>query len=300
LRTLPNYYLILAIYVILSLSAATASPSPIWKFLSFTQNMGIPNAFTPSWSLCVEEQFYLAFPMVVLVLARRRSPRLVVLALASILALGLILRTAIWFACRPDRLPSASALAAYMANLYFPTYCRLDGITCGVALAAVKCFRPAIWQRLTARPNALLAGSGLFFTASILAFWTRYTLFCSTLGFTLISASFTLLTAHVLSGRRLIGSRNIPGTATVALLSYAIYLTHSLAIECAERLVTAWGVTVQSAPGVAVATTLIVVFASVLYYVVERPCLRLRDQFFGKKKSPRWEKALVPIAEAGN
>ena len=88
LRTLPNYYIVLAIYLMVSASM------PVRRYLTFTQNFGIPSAFTPSWSLCVEEQFYLVFPLVVMALAKTRSPKLVMAVFAGILLVGIGVRAA--------------------------------------------------------------------------------------------------------------------------------------------------------------------------------------------------------------
>jgi peptidoglycan/LPS O-acetylase OafA/YrhL len=275
LRTLPNYYVVLSIYLIVS------APVPAWRFFIFTQNLGIPSGFTPSWSLCVEEHFYLAFPLVVMVLARIRSPNLVAFVFGVILLFGIGVRAAIWTTWRPDQMSAADALATYLGRIYFPTYCRLDGITLGVALAALKSFRPETWQRLMTNPKWLLGGSGVFLIASVLVFWTRYTFVCSTIGFTMISISFALLTAGVLSDRSMVERYTIPGTHLVAKLSYGIYLTHSLAIDCAARIVS-----LQSPAGVVVTGTLVLVFTGTLYWLVERPCLLLRDRLFRRDRSP--------------
>jgi len=61
LRTLPAYYVVLGVYFVLAAVTQVTAPTPPWKFLVFAQNFRIPSTFTPSWSLCVEEQFYLMF-----------------------------------------------------------------------------------------------------------------------------------------------------------------------------------------------------------------------------------------------
>ena len=44
-------------------------PLPLWTFLTFTQNYQLQpgTAFSRAWSVCIEEQFYAVFPLVVLV-----------------------------------------------------------------------------------------------------------------------------------------------------------------------------------------------------------------------------------------
>jgi len=137
LRTLPNYYVVLAVYGFVAALIGGATPTPVWKYLSFTQNVGIPGAFTPSWSLCVEEQFYLLFPIIAILLARTNKPALTVSVFGGVLALEVALRAGIWLATRPDRLAEPYALATFMGTLYYPTWCRLDGIV--PCSAAVGC-----------------------------------------------------------------------------------------------------------------------------------------------------------------
>ncbi len=298
LRTLPTYYVVLGVYAALPVWAAAAGPEPLWKFAGFLQNFGVPAAFSPSWSLCVEEHFYLLFPVAALALARANRPRLAWGALAGILILSLAVRTAIWLAVRPDLLAGEAALRTYMGSLYFPTYCRLDGITLGVGLAALKQFRPAAWERLLARGNQLLGGSAVLLAAAAGAFWQRYSFACSAAGFTLISLAFALLVASALGERSWLGRVRVPGAQYVALLSYSIYLTHSLALDCAGRLAPRLGAPLPSLAGAALAAGLAGLFAHVLYYGVERPCLALRDRLFGAGRDARWRRAQLAVSEA--
>lgn len=66
-RILPAYWLVLAVYFLIPAWRETESPAPLWKYLTFTQNLGLDTVnnrtFSHAWSLCIEEQFYLALPL---------------------------------------------------------------------------------------------------------------------------------------------------------------------------------------------------------------------------------------------
>lgn len=71
-RTLPSYYLILLVnYLLMRFGIASGDLSQFnWRFLFFLQNFSTPfhGFFWESWSLAVEEWFYLFFPVILVVL----------------------------------------------------------------------------------------------------------------------------------------------------------------------------------------------------------------------------------------
>lgn len=278
LRTLPSYFVVLAVYFFLV-------PEPGWRFFVFLQNFGVPPTFAPSWSLCVEEQFYLLFPIAALLLFRARMRSAQIIAVPLLLFAGIVLRGSIWLVERPDLLPEPQALATFMGTLYYPTYCRLDGIVLGVGLAALKYSHPKAWRQLMDRGNSLMLGALVMLAIAILALWKHYSLAGSTIGFTALNVSFVLFTAAALSGHGVMGRVTLPGAKMIAVLSYAIYLTHSLAIEAAQKVL--GKLLLSSWVEVAFTSSLILIFAAALYWVVERPALSWRDRLISSSPAPR-------------
>lgn len=70
-RTLPNYYLILAVNIFIAFLIGYAVDG-LWKYFFFLQNFYEPLAFffNESWSLSVEEWAYFLFPILLLLLSK--------------------------------------------------------------------------------------------------------------------------------------------------------------------------------------------------------------------------------------
>jgi peptidoglycan/LPS O-acetylase OafA/YrhL len=118
------------------------TPSIPWPFqVSFTQNLWMAahntfgsNALRPTWSLCVEEQFYLLLPLLVYAVKPSRLPWI---AGAGILGAALI------------RLGLGQVAGAYTL---LP--CRMNALLIGV-LAAWFVRQPRLWQKLLSKRNDL-------------------------------------------------------------------------------------------------------------------------------------------------
>jgi peptidoglycan/LPS O-acetylase OafA/YrhL len=131
LRILPPYLLLVAIFwAVVSLGVNNAvfnSDTPLWRHLSFTQNFWMsekgtwgPSGISVSWSLAIEEHYYLFFPLLALIVPRKALPGL----------LGLTILSSIF--CR------AAMHYFYPGNAYLGyvmTFSRLDGLAAGGLLA---------------------------------------------------------------------------------------------------------------------------------------------------------------------
>ena len=292
LRTLPAYVAILALYFLAPPLREFPDIQPFWQFATFTENLLFeptgPKAFSHVWSLCVEEQFYLVFPAAVALLAWKPSARTTCIALGAVLVLGIAVRAWLWLAhvahapfvatAEPDWRP-------YMTLIYYPTWSRLDGLLAGIAVAALKIFRPERWARFTARPNLLLALGFAGIAAAILLFGRQIApLPPAAIGFPLLSASIALIVAAASTDRALIGRYRVPGAAALATGAYSLYLSQKLAYHS----VAAWiapALGAEGWPRLALALAAALAAGTSLYWSVERPFLRLRDRLEGRSRS---------------
>jgi peptidoglycan/LPS O-acetylase OafA/YrhL len=138
LRTLPLYYVALVVALFVSPGGFGLAPEAGWRtllYIPFLQNFAwpIPNWFTESWSLAVEEWFYLLFPLGILAL--RAVPVVArIVALAAFMALlPVVLRSVSWVIDIP---PTQNIVVL-----------RLDAIAFGVLAACLDHVRPDLIRR---------------------------------------------------------------------------------------------------------------------------------------------------------
>jgi peptidoglycan/LPS O-acetylase OafA/YrhL len=290
LRTLPAYLVVVAFYFCLPTVRERSSIQPLWQFLTFTENLLIepplPKAFSQVWSLCVEEQFYLIFPAVVALLAIRPSPAKVGGVLLAILLCGMALRGYLWLrdvAGYPFGFATEPRFRPYMELIYYPTWTRLDGLSAGVAAACISVFRPGLWATLTARPIVLL-GIGILGVGASMAFFRDLVggFLPTVLGFPLLSFSMALLVSAGAASRSIIPP--IPGASALAAGAYSLYLTHKAVFPAVANVMTDAPAWLRSAELV-VAWLAAFAVGAALYWLVERPFLRLRDRLEGPSRS---------------
>jgi peptidoglycan/LPS O-acetylase OafA/YrhL len=290
LRTLPNYYVVLAVYLLLPHSPIWGtSMAPAWRFLSFTQNFGMiyGQTFTHSWSLCIEEQFYLLLPLAVLALVgSRRSPWLLWGAMAAAVACGIAARG----------MAFTNGQEAFAAPVYYATWARFDELLPGVAIAMLKNFHPAAFARLLRHGNALLA-AGLAAAVTVLYGVLNEApsaFLVNSFGFSLVALSFALLTCAALSPSCLLNRLRVPGASSLALWSYAVYLVHKPVFMALRPALLARGID-PAAPLTIVAVMAAGVFGGwLLYRLVETPFMRLRARWYPAAPSA----SPVPVALA--
>ncbi|XYJ08861.1 acyltransferase family protein [Telluria sp. B2] len=280
LRTLPNFWVVLAIYFLWPAFREDAPLLPLWRYLSFTQNLGLApgTAFSHSWSLAIEEQFYLLLPALAMLgaaLRLRISFAWVVIGLVVIG--GMLLRAWLWSAHVDAH---KYGIYFYYKLIYYSSLCRLDELVAGVALALLKNRHPQAWAALTHQGRFWLS-AGVVVTG--LTFWlfldNHYGFAATVFGYPLLGLGFGLLILAALSERSLLRELRIPGAASLALWSYAIYLTHRGASALGAQVLSGLGFGPQTTVAIVVLLALSVLSGWLLYRLVETPFMRLRERY---------------------
>jgi peptidoglycan/LPS O-acetylase OafA/YrhL len=296
-RILPAFLFVLALYKFVPVLSEGGSLQPTWRLLTFTMNFGldyrVAGAFTHAWSLCVEEHFYLILPALALLLSKLRRRGWTLLIAGVLLCGGMILRALLW-------IPLGEAAAAdtnfsfapeYLKAIYYPTYCRLDGLIFGVLLAAYRCFHPEHWRRyadprltLCLGLTCIVASCFLFnFPSARFVGGPSLSFVGAVFGYPLFSLGCTLLLSASLSWERFFPTWQVPGAAMIAMISYSLYLSHKMTSHAVRLLLSPESLTGSQGFFVYYASS--IAGGALLWWLIEHPFLRLRDRLLLKSQA---------------
>jgi peptidoglycan/LPS O-acetylase OafA/YrhL len=301
LRILPAYFAVLLIYFTVPQFIERSTLPPFWRFLTFTQNFGLDlsqhGAFSHAWSLCIEEQFYLFLPLLIIALTAVKAGKKAAWILLALFLAGFLIRGYLWY----ELLPSEPSFGkAYYRLIYYPTWSRLDGLIAGVTLSALYYFKPAAWQKLTKNGNTLTLIAG----AMVAGAWLlthgehQYEMQGAIFGYPAISIAYGVLVLAALSPTSPLYRYSSRITKIIATLSYSIYLTHKQLIHLTHEVLEPRGIGNDTYLSFAICIIVSLLGAGLLHLVIERPFLRLRDRILGgKTKAPSTQqnKFSVPL-----
>lgn len=252
--------------------------------------------FRHTWSLAVEEHFYLLLSVLLAVLVRVRRqepfamlPRLIVWVLVSVL----IMR-AVNFAVR-DKIRLHTHLYA--------THLRLDSLLFGVLLSYYYHYRPAELQSWYRRHRAIiliaspllvapafvlsLADSRLIYTAGLTMLYLGY-------------AGFLLAAIYDLNLEKRSWPVRICGAllAFIGFFSYSIYLWHTFALSYVAVFADAIGLELTHARFTVIGCLMAVLVGWLAARIIEIPFLRLRDRLLPSRSTARTTAVVVAPADS--
>jgi len=255
LRTLPPFY---AVLIVLASTGALsdAGGAAIASHFLFLQEYLEVQQYGVSWSLCVEEHFYLLLPFLVPLIVRHGSGRRMLLAAVGVSVLEALVRTLVY--APGHHLP-------YLSHL------RSEGLFLGLALACVAECHPGAWAWLGRWCHVLfLVGAPATGLAMLLSRTAPSLLFFTglpTLGTWALAFAF-VATVHASSP---LSRLSLPGARYLGELTYCIYLVHTLAPALLRH-----EALIQFRDSNAAALVVTLALSVLLHHAVERPFLTLR------------------------
>jgi peptidoglycan/LPS O-acetylase OafA/YrhL len=269
LRIFPPYYLYLLIVAGLWVAQLVPlKPGDLWHAITYTMNYHRDRSWYVghAWSLAVEEQFYLLWPLLFRWLGESRARHSL---------LGYILIAPIW------RLAIAFILPGHTLGIGETFFTTADAIACGCALALGRQYlldRPRYRKLMNSRAYLLVIPLVLVVNAL-----GRFAKFDWLIGITVQNVLIALFVERVTRSSQgwvpvVLNSRP---AVLIGLWSYSIYLWQQPILNHHDQVswFTAFPVNLPLCLAVAASS----------YYLVERPALRLRQRFeqrlFPKRRS---------------
>ena len=273
LRIFPLFYLfiggMLLAFPLTNPHFIQQAGSPLWYLL---QVGNLPEAvlrkdppywIAPVWSLAIEEQFYLTFPLLV----RKVDPRRLGYWLAGLATVAIA-----------TRVITVLALPSYDRLQYQFTLCRLDAIAAGAAVALLVRSREVPRRLLDAVLLATLA-------IAVVTELDRTTLFGRTAGYSVVALGFAALVLRVLGGR---GARwttplRFGPLCYLGKLCFGLYLLHRPADTLVVTALHRVGIPAANIVWVPVKIAVAVGLASLSWFALEKPFLRFKRLFVSSR-----------------
>lgn len=283
LRIFPIYYLVL---ILLALFNVERSVELLPWTLTYSLNIGESWFLKPTklfmhiWSLCVEEQFYIIWPFV-LILTHKTKLLKVILAF---IVFSILFKSLIYL----------SEFNNYESINHASLFAAIDALALGGLIAYFKSYRISLWKRIC-------GFSQLWIVLILLVFWgvsylTEYAPFMSTVFMRIIAGSMAcLIIAKSISSQKFVLKRLLSTKLFkyIGKISYGIYLYHwFVSYLLLDYFNTIWKhINFESFGPLEVlkyhkylgsfifflVTT--IVLASFSFFIVEKPLLKLKRHF---------------------
>ncbi len=277
-RTLPTYFLVLGILMILnSINNPNFSIRGINRYIFFFQNSTAEISdffFIESWSIAVEEWFYLIFPLLCWLLLRifpSKISHTIIVSTLSIILFSTIYRYYYYF------------IADNEIN-YFITavFARIDSIAFGVIAAYIQLYHNKFWNK---RKNQWgILGLLMFCVYKVFIDQTHHILFINVFSYTLLS----LMTCLFLPFLSEFKSEKFQFITKISLISYSMYLINLTLLQHWVIHQIPWNIFIKNEVVLIIVRyisfwTILLLMSIIMYKYFEIPMTNLRDRIKIKK-----------------
>lgn len=292
-RTLPAFWvallLNLIVYFFINLQNQSAKDTfklmfvkeKLWEYFFFIQNFATnlkSRFFAESWSLSVEEWFYLLLPIFILfsIKSGLKATKAIFLSILIIIVVPILLRFSF-----SDIHLKLSWLSTRMVVVM-----RLDSIGCGVLMAFIRYYQPKIWNILANYKLLILLGIIIFY-GSFLIIFMGYEYLNSSVLTNLFFYTFTnigVMIAIPAMSKMMAKNTVFESIITfISLTSYSIYLLNYSIIVVLIQIIRPNPAT-RIEEFISLVAYLGITFgASYLMYIfIEKPFMKLRDKYFSE------------------
>jgi peptidoglycan/LPS O-acetylase OafA/YrhL len=225
LKIYPSFYALIVVSVLVNVFYPGIPSNPVTWRSAVAEALFVQNYFHgiwgQTWSLAVEEHFYIVLPVVLSILFRRSrnhsDPFRLVPGIFMVVATAeMLLRIATGW-----HLTQSSNEFRYV----FPTHLRIDSLLFGVLLSYYRHFQPDKFEKLGRGASSLLL---IIFAFVLMILIPLNNPIMHTVGFTVVYFGYGLLLVKVIDAqpRQNIFRFGVAPLAKIGYYSYSIYLWH--------------------------------------------------------------------------
>ncbi|HLX01412.1 MAG TPA: acyltransferase [Trinickia sp.] len=264
----PAYYVLILFHV---LAGRHPTSTFLWQNLTHMQNY-FGTSISQTWSLAVEEHFYLFLPALLLLFAHWRVRANTIIGVLCTICVAVLIARCVVVA--QGDLDAAFAYTQY----------RIDSLLAGVILAVFYWMKPETYKRFAQKKGLLMALLAMLAAWLVLA--TQHFAIDESIGYTIQAIGYVALIVFVLEySAKVRRSLVFRAVAWIGVYSYGIYLWHSIALAPGDILIhktaalgvpplIAWAIVLSGQAAIAI------VVGYVTTRVVEFPFLLLRNRLF--------------------
>lgn len=287
-RTLPNYYLVLGLNIIIAIYLGMEFPNSLWKYCFFIQNLAweMPAFFPESWSLSIEEFAYIVGPLLLyLSLFYKTSvSKSIVFLRVTLLIIFLFTISK----CIYNYTSEIDNMTYWNINLKAVIIYRIDAIYYGVLAAFVSIVKPQFWYNVKCKCcilgvvmiislNILISSKDIFIESNKL-FWNLF--------YIPINSIVIVMFLPWLSQIKTAPKYILRPITFLSLISYSMYLFHySIILYLLKYYLPTENLGVfDSIIYIIVYLLLTVLISLFVYKFYEKPIMNFRENSFFVKR----------------